>query len=164
MRGGIVASISVVIFVGAMLCSSSDGQVYMGTNWLKDLNENINALNRNIQQNMQQLQQRIHNTVQSNLERAHRLTENLANNPNTIQMIGGSSVIVSNNDGTKIVQSGRTSDGKPYIRESTDKIIGDTLQHIEKIYDPITNTSKMHGYTLNLKDPSAKPVPLNDTV
>lgn len=57
--------------------SSSDGQVYMGTNWLKDLNENINALNRNIQQNMHQLQQRIHNTVQFNLERAHRLTENL---------------------------------------------------------------------------------------
>lgn len=57
--------------------SSSDGQVYMGTNWLKDLNENINALNRNLQQNMHQLQQRIHNTVQRNLEQVHRLTENL---------------------------------------------------------------------------------------
>lgn len=165
MRRAIVASISVVILVGAMLCSISDGQVYMGTNWLKDLHENINALNRNLQQNMYQLQQRIHNTVQRNLEHVHRLTENLDNNSNNMmQMIGGNSVIVSNNDGTKIVQSGRTSDGKPYIRESTDKIIGDTLQHIERIYDPITNTSKMHGYTLNLKDPSAKPVPLNDTV
>ncbi|XP_006563633.2 uncharacterized protein LOC726323 isoform X2 [Apis mellifera] len=163
MREAIVASISVVIFVGAMLCSS-DGQVYMGTNWLRDLHENINALNRNLQQNMYQLQQRIHNTVQRNLEHAHRLTENLDSNSNMIQMIGGNSVIVTNNDGTKIVQSGRTSDGKPYIRESTDKIIGDTLRHIERIYDPITNTSKMHGYTLNLKDPSAKPVPLNDTV
>lgn len=57
--------------------SISDGQVYMGTNWLKDLHENINTLNRNLQQNMYQLQQRIHNTVQRNLEHVHRLTENL---------------------------------------------------------------------------------------
>ncbi|CAD1474208.1 unnamed protein product, partial [Heterotrigona itama] len=55
----------------------SNGQVLGGTDWLRGLNENIEALNRNIQQNVQQLNQRIHETVQENLAHVHRMTENL---------------------------------------------------------------------------------------
>lgn len=77
-------------------------------------------------------------------------------------VVGGNNMIVMNNGGTTIVQSGRTSDGKLFVRESTDKIVGDTLRHVERIYDPAMNTSKVHGYTLDLKDPNAKPVPIHE--
>lgn len=80
----------------------------------------------------------------------------------SVQTIGGNNVVLTNNDGTKIVQSGRTSDGKQYVRESTDKIVGDTLRHVDRIYDPATKTSRVYGYTLNLKDLTAKPVPIDD--
>ncbi|CAK9807420.1 hypothetical protein ANTQUA_LOCUS5191 [Anthophora quadrimaculata] len=164
MTGRMVAA----ILVGVLLCSGSDGQASVGTDWLSGLSANIDALNRNIQQNVQQLNQRIQETVHGNLEQVHRLTENLNEElatarPATVQAIGGNNVILSGNDGTKIVQSGRTSDGKPYVRETTDKIVGDTLRHVERIYDPTTNSSKVYGYTLDLKDPGAKPVPINDT-
>ncbi|XP_076759194.1 uncharacterized protein LOC143428307 [Xylocopa sonorina] len=151
--------LSVVILVAATLCSDTNGQ-----DWLAGLNENIDALNKNIQQNVQHLNRQIHQTVQTNLAQVHRLTDNLHDRitSNVVQMGGGNNVILTTNDGTKIVQSGRTSDGKPYIRESTDKIVGDTLRHLERIYDPTTNSSKVHGYTLDLKDPNAKPVPIND--
>ncbi|CAL7938336.1 unnamed protein product [Xylocopa violacea] len=154
--------LSVAILVAAALCSSTNGQA----DWLAGLNENIDALNKNIQQNVQHLNRQIHQTVQANLAQVHQLTDNLrekiATNVDVAQMIGGNNVILSTSDGTKIVQSGRTSDGKPYVRESTDKIVGDTLRHLERIYDPTTNSSKVHGYTLDLKDPNAKPVPIND--
>ncbi|KOC59162.1 hypothetical protein WH47_11238 [Habropoda laboriosa] len=147
--------------------SGSDGQVFVGTDWLDGLSANIDALNRNIQQNVQQLNERIQETVQGNLEQVREMTKNLKEElatarPATVQAVGSNNVILSSNDGTKIVQSGRTSDGKPYVRETTDKIVGDTLRHVERIYDPTTNSSKVHGYTLDLKDPNAKPVPIND--
>ncbi|XP_017765226.1 PREDICTED: uncharacterized protein LOC108554452 [Eufriesea mexicana] len=167
MTRGIGVGVSVAILVGAMLYSGTDGQTYVGTDWLKGLSQNIDALNRNIQQNVHQLNQRIQETVHGNLAQVYRLTENLnaeaATGPASVQAIGGNNVILSGHDGTKIVHSGRTSDGKPFIRESTDKVVGDTLRHVERIYDPTTNTSKVHGYTLDLKDPGAKPVPINDT-
>ncbi|XP_017796661.1 PREDICTED: uncharacterized protein LOC108577941 [Habropoda laboriosa] len=157
----------VAMIAGALLCSGSDGQVFVGTDWLDGLSANIDALNRNIQQNVQQLNERIQETVQGNLEQVREMTKNLKEElatarPATVQAVGSNNVILSSNDGTKIVQSGRTSDGKPYVRETTDKIVGDTLRHVERIYDPTTNSSKVHGYTLDLKDPNAKPVPIND--
>lgn len=88
--------------------------------------------------------------------------EFLANAPASMYTVGSGSSVIQTNDGTRIVQSGRTSDGKPYVRESTDKIVGDTLRHVERIYDPTTNSTKVHGYTLDLKDPNAKPVPINE--
>lgn len=86
----------------------------------------------------------------------------LAHGPASVHKIGGNNVIISNNDGMKIVHSGRTSDGKPYVRESTDKIVGDILRHVERIYDPTMNTSKVLGYTLDLKDPDARPIPISE--
>ncbi|KAK9308865.1 hypothetical protein QLX08_001280 [Tetragonisca angustula] len=165
MRALVDVSFCVAIVVAAMSCRSN-GQVLGGTDWLRGLNENIEALNRNIQQNVQQLNQRIHETVQENLAHVHRMTENLneelANAPASVYTVGGGSSVIQSNDGTRIVQSGRTSDGKPYVRESTDRIVGDTLRHVERIYDPTTNSTKVHGYTLDLKDPNAKPVPINE--
>ncbi|KOX79710.1 hypothetical protein WN51_11320 [Melipona quadrifasciata] len=138
-----------------------------GTDWLRGLNENIDALNRNINQNVHQLNRRIHETVQQNLAQVHRMTQNLhedsSSSSSSIGGGGGSSSVIQSNDGTRIVQSGRTSDGKPYVRESTDRIVGDTLRHVERIYDPTTNSTKVHGYTLDLKDPNARPVPINET-
>lgn len=156
---------SVAILLGLLLCSGSDGQRILGMDWLGGLTANIDALNRNIQQNVQELNQRIQDTVQSNLAQVQRATENLNEEvaSGRIQsVVGGNNMIVTNNGGTTIVQSGRTSDGKLFVRESTDKIVGDTLRHVERIYDPAMNTSKVHGYTLDLKDPNAKPVPIHE--
>lgn len=158
------AGVAFAIFVATMLCSGSNGQAYAGTGWLSGLSESIDALNRNIQQSVQQLNQQVQQTVQANLAQVHRMTDDLKERIATegaAVQTSGSNILVSGNDGTKIVQSGRTSDGKPYVRESVDKIVGDTLRHTERIYDPTTKTTKVHGYTLDLKDPNAKPVPIN---
>ncbi|XP_076677540.1 uncharacterized protein LOC143373832 isoform X2 [Andrena cerasifolii] len=157
--------ISVAMLVGAFLCSCS-GQGILGMDWLSGLTESIGTLNRNIQHNVQQLNQQIQHTVQSNLAQVHRMTENLPKDIGTgnVQLSGVGNLVLQDNDGTTIVQSGRTSDGKTFVRKTTDRIVGDTLRHLERIYDPATNTSKMHGYTLNLKDPNAKPVPINGDV
>ncbi|XP_029052785.1 uncharacterized protein LOC114880677 [Osmia bicornis bicornis] len=154
-----------ILLVGAMLCSGCNGQAVPGTNWLQGLSQSIEALNRNIQQNVQQVNQRVQETVRSNLEQVDQLRENLneGSGPGNVQIIGGNNnLFVSGQDGTKIVYSGRTSDGKPFVRETTDKVVGDTLRHVDKIYDPATKVSRVHGYTLDLKDPNAKPVPIND--
>ncbi|XP_012237239.1 uncharacterized protein LOC132911744 isoform X1 [Bombus pascuorum] len=165
MRGRISVFCAAMVAT-VMLCSRSSGQVYAGTDWLRGLHENIGALNRNIQHNVMQLNQRIQETVQANSAQIHRVTEKLneelAHGPASVHKIGGNNVIISNNDGMKIVHSGRTSDGKPYVRESTDKIVGDILRHVERIYDPTMNTSKVLGYTLDLKDPDAKPIPISE--
>ncbi|XP_076240881.1 uncharacterized protein LOC143183255 isoform X2 [Calliopsis andreniformis] len=133
-------------------------------NWLGGLTESIGELNKNIQQNVQQLNQRVQQTVQENLSQVHQLTGNLNEEmaSGRMSVSGGNNVVLTNQDGTTIVQSGRTSDGKEYVRQSTDKIVGDTLRHVDRIYDPATNTSRVHGYTLDLKDPNAKPVPIHE--
>ncbi|XP_017889416.1 uncharacterized protein LOC108630576 [Ceratina calcarata] len=157
--------VAFAIFVATMLCSGSNGQAHAGAGWLSGLSESIGALNRNIQQSVQQLNQQVQQTVQANLAQVHQMTndlnERIATEGNVVQT-KGSNIFVSGNGETKIVQSGRTSDGKPYVRESIDKIVGDTLRHTERIYDPTTKETKVHAYTLDLKDPNAKPVPIND--
>ncbi|XP_076630449.1 uncharacterized protein LOC143346333 [Colletes latitarsis] len=141
----------------AILSSGCVGQqAGLGMDWLSGLHDSIHALNRNIQQVNQQVQ----DTVQGNLAQIHQLSGNLHEGlrAGTVQSIGGSNVVMTTQDGTRIVQSGRTSDGKEYVRESTDKIVGDTLRHVDRIYDPATNTTRVFGYTLDLKDLNSKPV------
>ncbi|KZC11081.1 PREDICTED: uncharacterized protein LOC107189225 isoform X2 [Dufourea novaeangliae] len=151
--------IGIATIVAAILCSHLDGQGIQGADWLGDLTKSISELNRNIQENVQQLNREVQERVQSNVEHAHRLTSNLDKKlvPGTAQTTGNN-VVVSDGHGTRIVQSGRTSNGRTFVRESSDDIVDDTLRHVDKIYDPEANTTRVYGYTLNLKDPNAKPV------
>ncbi|XP_012146925.1 uncharacterized protein LOC100879309 [Megachile rotundata] len=140
------------------MCSGSSGQ--WSPDWVSGLSRNIEALNRNIQENVRQVNLGVQEAVRGSLEQARQATnEKLISGD--VQIIGGNNAIVSNQDGVKFVRSGHTSDGKPYTRESSEQIVGDVLRHVLKVYYPATNTTAVHGYTLDLKDPNAKPVPIN---
>lgn len=166
MRLGIgVAAILVGV---ACLRSGADGQHVLGANWLSGLTSGLDALNRNIQDNVQQLNQRITESVNTEVAQVRRLTDDLnkgiadgtirTNGGGTI--VNGNNIFVSDGRGTKTVQSGRTSDGTEYVRELSESTVGDTLRHVVKIYYPKANVTKIYGFTLDLKDIAAKPVPI----
>ncbi|XP_053977372.1 uncharacterized protein LOC128875642 isoform X1 [Hylaeus volcanicus] len=163
--------ICVAMLFGAILCSESVGQqMGSGIDWVNGLSDNINWLNRNIQQNVQRIHQQVNDNLEQAMTQGRRFSDNLSKqiaaasgnshsfSSGSTQTFSSGNVLVTDNDGTRLVQSGRTSDGRQYIRESTDKLEGDMLRHVDRIYDPATNTTRVYGYILNLKDHNAKPV------
>ncbi|XP_076296056.1 uncharacterized protein LOC143216664 [Lasioglossum baleicum] len=164
MKLGIVAILVVVV----LFRSGVDGQNILGTNWVNDLTRNLGALNRNIQENVQQLNQRISESVGSEVAQVRQLTDNLNEGIATgrIQaisggtIVNGNNIVVSNERETKIVMSGRTSDGKAFVRELSESVVGDTLRHVVKITYPMLNVTRVYGFTIDLKHVDSKPVPI----
>ena len=74
----------------------------------------------------------------------------------------GSTIVVNGGYGgsSRTIFSGQGPDGEPYFRDSEDRIVGDILHHTDRIYNPARRTMDEFRYTLDLKDPNAKPVPI----
>ncbi|XP_043265961.1 uncharacterized protein LOC122405347 [Colletes gigas] len=144
----------------AILSSVCVGQ-QEGMDWQTSLNNNIQMLN-------QQIQRQVQATVQQNLAHAHGLTRNLnesTSNGSVSQSSSGNSIITTTQSGMKVIQSGVTSGGRTVVRETKESIVNDTLRHVVKIYEPpITATTNtiVFGFTLDLNDVNAKPVPINE--
>ncbi|XP_076651542.1 uncharacterized protein LOC143358353 [Halictus rubicundus] len=162
--------IGVAILVGvAFLRSGADGQYVLGETWANDLTRNLGLLNRNIQENVHQLNQRISDTVGAEVAQVRRLTDNLnegiargtIKTTGGVNIVSGNNLIVSDNGGTRIVQSGRTSNGTAYVREISETVMGDTLRHVDKIHYPATNVTRVYGFTLDLNDVGTNPVPID---
>lgn len=79
----------------------------------------------------------------------------------SVQVVsGGSNVVLSDDRGTRIVKSGHTSNGHAYVYESWSSVVGDTLRNVVTVRYPAMNVSRVFGYTLDLTDVHAKPVPV----
>lgn len=74
----------------------------------------------------------------------------------------GSTVVINGGSGgsTRVVFSGQGPNGEPYFRDSEDRIVGDVLHHTERVYNPSKKAMDEYRYTLDLKNPNAKPVPV----
>lgn len=82
----------------------------------------------------------------------------------SVQVVnGGGNVVVTDDRGTRIAKSGRTSNGHAYVYESWSSVAGDTLRTVVTIRYPAANVTKVFGYTLDLADVHAKPVPVEDS-
>ncbi|XP_031847313.1 uncharacterized protein LOC116433399 [Nomia melanderi] len=144
------------------LASRAAGQA--STNWVDALTQNIHALTSDIQRNVGQLNQQIQQTVNTETARAHRLASNLQQGigAGSVQLVGGGgNVVLTDDRGTRFVKSGRTSDGNAYVYESSSSIVGDTLRNEVTVRYPALNVSRAFGFTLDLKDVHAKPVPVD---
>lgn len=86
----------------------------------------------------------------------------------------GSSIIsTSDIDGTRVVSiidgisrvvtSGRTPNGEPYVRDVVEKRIGDMLYYNETTSNPKTGATETVAWKLNLAIPGSKPEIITDT-
>ncbi|XP_043256816.1 uncharacterized protein LOC122399855 [Colletes gigas] len=148
------------LFLIAILRSVCVGQ-QEGLDWQSSLNDNIQSLN-------QQIQRQVQATVQQNLAHAHRQIRNLADrirNGSMSHSGGGSSSIMTIRNGMKAILSGVTSGGRTVVREIDESMVGNTLRHVVKIYEPpvtATTNTIVFGFTLDLTDVNAKPVLVNE--
>lgn len=155
------------VFLAILLCCSlCRGQNVFRQDWLQGLLDNIEKTNAGINRSVQQLNQRIQQDVQTRLAEVDQITRDaqktIAENARSGGQ-DGSTIIINGNGGTsRSVFSGRTPDGQPYFRDTERTVIGDTLHVHERYYDPETRKMKERRYNLNLKDPNAKPVPIDD--
>lgn len=149
-----------IIFLYAIL-SRSNAQLNL--NWMEGLFDHINKLNQNINENVGRITQDIQDNVQSQLARLDELQKQLNRTDFTALSRNGNSIIINGSGGTsRTVYSGHTPDGQPYFRDTEERVVGDTLYHYERFYNPKTKNVEESRYTLNLSDPNAKPVPINN--
>ncbi|KAI4498838.1 hypothetical protein M0802_006013 [Mischocyttarus mexicanus] len=146
--------------------------------WLSGFNMDLNNFQRQIQQNVFNLQKSIQNNVAKTLADVDKVTSKIGDNVaeavkngnydsvisvgngGTFISSGGSGTVISNGSGTsKIVTSGILPNGDPYIREIEEKTINKVLYHTERFYNQKTGRDRITGYTLDLNDPDAEPVP-----
>ncbi|XP_015181315.1 PREDICTED: uncharacterized protein LOC107068952 [Polistes dominula] len=162
---------------GLSMILASEGQT---NDWLYGFNMDLSKFQQQIQQGVQNLQKNIQSSVAKTLEDVDKVTSQIhedvakaaknghydsvvsVGNGGTFISSGGSGTVISNGPGTsKIITSGNLPNGDPYIREIEEKVIGKVLYHTERFYNQKTKKDKRTGYTLDLNDPNAEPVPLN---
>ncbi|XP_043497952.1 uncharacterized protein LOC122521357 [Polistes fuscatus] len=163
---------------GIWMILASEGQT---NDWLYGFNMDLSKFQQQIQQGVHNLQQNIQNSVAKTLADVDKVTSKIhadaaeaakngnydsvisINNGGTFISSGGSGTVISNGPGTsKIIMSGNLPNGDPYIREIEEKIIDKVLYHTERFYNKKTKKDKITGYTLDLNDPNAEPVPFNN--
>ncbi|XP_044004862.1 uncharacterized protein LOC122849978 [Aphidius gifuensis] len=150
-----------ILFIG----SSSYGQ--LTPNWTKDILERVNKLNTNIQGNVVRLNKQIQEAMNGRLAFVDRLNEDVAKKVGKVTEEvrrlpkNSHTFTVNNNSGSsRVIVSGTGDDGQPYFRDIQDTVIDGTLFHTERVYNPKTKSMDVYEYTLDLNDPSAKPVPI----
>lgn len=62
------------------------------------------------------------------------------------------------------MNKGTDAEGRPFYIESEDLVVGDTLYHTDRVYNQTTGRLDETRYTLDRKDPKAKPMYINDNV
>lgn len=150
---------------------AGSGQLFDNSGQLVGLQgvfEGITRMRESLQQNINQLNRQIHDNVRgyfSNVERFHEdLRKKIgANMPSISDTNNGNAIVISSNGGatigaSRMVYSGYTPNGEPYYRDSERKVKDGILHHFERVYDSKEDRIKEYRYTLDLKDPDAKPV------
>ncbi|XP_066595725.1 uncharacterized protein [Prorops nasuta] len=132
-------------------------------NWLGGLFQNIQKMTKEIQEDVDKLTRGIGENVKQQVAEANKLAKNAVEaagngTANSISIGDGSSVIMRNSGLQTVITSGVTEDGKPFYRATQEKVQGHILDHYEKVYEPNGKTLNEYRYTLDLKDPTAKPV------
>lgn len=129
--------------------------------WLGDLNENIRKLNARIHESVDNLQESI--TKRVNEEVAEAIKSGRAS------VVDGNNVVINSNAGvsfirtpghSKSISTGVLPNGQPYRYEVEDQQIGRTVIHTERYFNGSSDGVQVVGYSINLDDPHAIPVPL----
>lgn len=163
---------------GIWMILASEGQT---NDWLYGFNMDLSKFQHQIQQGVHNLQQNIQSSVAKTLADVDKVTSKIqadtaeavkngnydsvisVGNGGTFISSGGSGTVITNGLGTsKIITSGNFPNGDPYIREIEEKTIDKVLYHTERFYNKKTKKEKITGYTLDLNDPNAEPVPFNN--
>ncbi|XP_043282124.1 uncharacterized protein [Venturia canescens] len=157
-----IALLLLVVCVGFKVAF---GQGVLGQDFTKNLLANINQLTAGIQNNVQQTVHQIQENVQAHLAQIDRVNKDMAaklgkDGQYTTTLGNGSTILINGVGGvSRTIFSGQTSNGEPYFRDSEDRVVGNILHHTDRIYNPTTRSMDEFRYTLDLKDPKAKPVP-----
>lgn len=89
---------------------------------------------------------------------------NIISNRNSIVSFNNGTKIVTIIDGiSRIITSGYTQNGEPYVREVEEKRIGDMLYYNSTIFYPQTGVSDTTAWKKNLAIPGSKPENITDT-
>lgn len=159
------------MLIVALLASAQLGAA--APDWVTNLRQELSAMNENIQREVQSytqnLQREINSSVQWQLEQVRREIENLpkdaqgriiTSDGHSLIINDGTSMINSltvNNGISKMITSGRTKDGEPYIRIIEERRDGNYLYHNETSTNPKTNVTESIRWKLDLNTPGAKP-------
>ncbi|XP_035740787.1 uncharacterized protein LOC118449821 isoform X1 [Vespa mandarinia] len=163
-----------LLALGIWMIFTSEGQT---DDWLGGFKMDLSEFQRGIQQGVQNLQYNIQQNVEKSLADVRKLTANIEENVqeaikkgelksyatdgSTIITSGPGTIITNGGLGTsRIITSGHLPNGQPYSYDIEDKVIGRTFYHTEKYYNQTKGGIDVTGYTLDLDDPNAKPVPL----
>ncbi|KAG7200787.1 hypothetical protein KM043_003161 [Ampulex compressa] len=149
-----------------LLCSWCAGQGILGANWLQGLHENIDRMNRNINENVRHLNRQIQENVQKQLKQVDELRKNInaTGQQRSTLVVGNNGGVYVNGAGgsTRWIYSGQGEDSRPYYRDVEERIVGSVLHRTERVRNPETKGVHEYRYTLDLSDPKAKPVPVED--
>ncbi|XP_012252746.2 uncharacterized protein LOC105684164 [Athalia rosae] len=134
--------------------------------------ESIDNMNANIQEGVANLNRNIEQDLQTEEERINQITDEIRRNVIVVGQNGANSINVRSGrgypgqsisidsipGGTRTIYSGTTGNGRLYYRESEDVVIGNTLYHTARVYNHTSQAMDEYRYTLDLADPSARPV------
>ncbi|XP_070154627.1 uncharacterized protein [Polyergus mexicanus] len=158
-----------VILISTLLISAC---VIEGASIAAWVNDFTSDLNRNLNDMIQQINAQVAYLTDSVEKNVEETIQNLPKDAQGNIITNGSSIISINNgnkiitivDGvSRIITSGRTPNGEPYIRDVEEKRIGDMLYHNETTWNPETGASKTIAWKLNLAIPGAKPEIITNT-
>ncbi|XP_024888378.1 uncharacterized protein LOC112465177 [Temnothorax curvispinosus] len=161
-----------VAILVALLASAHPGA--SAPDWMRELNEQISAMTRNIQRQTQELTQHVNSQIENSLRPAlAEVDKAIANLPKDAQgrIITSGSVITNGgkitrysyvNGKSQTIESGHTPDGEPYVRRIEEENDGKYLYHNEVSFNPRTNATDKIRWKLNLTTPGAIPEIITD--
>lgn len=167
------------VLIVTLLISVIDGASFATIgDWVNDFTSNLNRelsnMNRQINEQVAQINEDVTHLTENIQKNVEQTIQNLPRDAQgNIISVNDSSIITTSNGGTKIVTyidgisrivtSGRTPNGEPYVRDVVEKRIGDMLYHNETILNPKTGATETIAWKLNLAVPGAKPEIITDT-
>ncbi|XP_011646632.1 uncharacterized protein LOC105433167 [Pogonomyrmex barbatus] len=145
--------------------------------WSSDLTRSLNRMTQDINEQVQHFTRNLHAQIEENVQRSlqpalEQVQETINNLPRdahgriitngNIISNGNIMSITSQNGISKIVMSGRTPDGEPYVRIIEERHEGNVLYHSETTSNPKTGATESIRWKLDLATPGAKPEILTD--
>ncbi|XP_029171501.1 uncharacterized protein LOC114940893 [Nylanderia fulva] len=160
-----------IVLIATMLASACVIQGASITDWVTEFTSN---LNRDLNSQIQQINQEVADLTKNIQKDVAKTIQNLPRDAQgNIISDSGSSVISVTGNGTKyvtiidgvsrIITTGYTKDGEPYIRDIVEKRIGDMLYRNETITFPKTGVSETTAWKLDLAKPGSKPEIITET-